>query len=511
MYEDSFLNKRVYIRDIAGIGIVFGFLYLLFLGSHSLILPDEARYSEVTREMIASHDFITPHLNGLIFFDKPILFYWLQAIAISIGGINEWAMRIIPAIWGIFGLICTYIAGCKLYNRSTGIIAAIILASSPIYFFSAHYANMDLGVAVYITAALVCFLLASEYDDSSRPKRYVYGFYIFTALAVLTKGLIGIVLPSAIIVSWMLILQRWDIIKTMRPFTGLITFLFIVCPWFIAVQLKNPEFLYYFFYIQHVQRFLSESFNNIEPFYFYIPVILLGTLPWSFFIIHTLYHNLHRMKAGFQLYQKEIFLLLWIAIITVFFSLPKSKIIGYILPAIPPLILLIANYLHERWTGKLKKIFILVSVLSFASLIIFLSSLNKFPLDSNQQLAKKILDVKQPNTKIIMYYTYLQDIPLYLQQPVIVTESWGKYDINQDDDWATIFNYGIQQNPESAANYLNFKQFWSLWKSNEPILVLIKKHSYKHFKHFAKNATVLAENEKVLLVTNHTSNQSGIN
>ena len=187
-------SQRSWIIDLALLGAILSLFYAFCLGSYPLFTPDEGRYSEVAREMVATGDYITPRVNGVIFLDKPILYYWLQATAINLFGLNEWALRFFPALFGVFGCLMSYACGRKLFNRRTGIVAAVILGATPLYFASAHYANLDLEVAVWISCTLLSFITAVR--NPARPQAsWLFATYIFAALAFLTKGLIGFAFP----------------------------------------------------------------------------------------------------------------------------------------------------------------------------------------------------------------------------------------------------------------------------------------------------------------------------
>ena len=349
------MKKNTAVFDLLWLSLGLGFIFLFFGSDHALFNPDESRYSEIAREMLASGDFITPRLNDLVFFDKPILYYWLQAFSMKWFGINEWALRFFPAVFGVIGCLCLYLTGYAMFSRKTGVYSALILASSPLYFFASHYANMDLEVAVLITACLCCCWVATNDKYATQRPWLLYSAYLFSALAILTKGLIGIVFPAMIISTWIVFTNQWQFIKQMRLFTGLILILAITLPWFYLVQKANPNFLHYFFVIQHFERFISSDFNSKSPIWFYLPIVLLGTFPWVFVIIPAMINASKRCLKDPSL----LFLLLWAGLIFIFFSTPKSKLIGYILPVIPPLVLITGNYLVKtlstppKWTMRI--------------------------------------------------------------------------------------------------------------------------------------------------------------
>lgn len=371
------MTKRAWLLDLFFLIITSGLFFACYLGSHPLLVPDEARYSEVAREMLVFSDYITPHLNGTVLLDKPVLYYWLQVSAIKTLGLNEWALRVWPALLGVLGCVLTYIAGRILFDRRSGILAAIILATSPLYFGLAHYANLDIEVAVFITGALLSFIVAQQYPTGKIRNSGLLAMYVFAALAVLTKGLIGVVFPILVVGVWIIILNRWQVLKTVHLFKGLLLLLVIVMPWYVWVQNANPDFFNYFFVNQQFTRFVSKDFNNPQPFWFYGPVLLLGFLPWTVYLAQMLTTKIQRVWRDRQRYSTELFLLLWPLIILLFFSLPNSKTIGYLIPAIPPLALLLGNYCSKVWVELPSRaircgvvIFILLALLTAAYIVV---------------------------------------------------------------------------------------------------------------------------------------------
>jgi len=353
--------------------ILLGVFYSIWIGASALFTPDEGRYSEVAREMIATGDFITPRLNGVAFLDKPILYYWLQASAIKMFGLKEWSLRFWPATLGVLGCLVTYLAGAFLFNRRTGFIASLMLATSPLYYGAAHYANLDLEVAVLISNSLLFFIIAMQMSLGKQRSLCLVLAYIFAASAFLTKGLIGLAFPGLIIGSWIVISNRWNVITKMHLMMGLLLFAVIALPWYFLAQKANPEFLHFFFVTQQVSRFLTTTeFNNKTAFWFYIPIVIAGIFPWSILITQSVFHHVKKVWQNRQENTVSLFLLLWFFIIFTFFSIPKSKTVGYIIPIFPALTLLIANFIDNAWShGKSKGM--TIGAIEFASASIITS------------------------------------------------------------------------------------------------------------------------------------------
>ena len=327
-------------RDLGILAFIFGMAFFQFLGRFPLVETDEARYMEIPREMIERGDFITPTLNYVKYFEKPPLHYWFNALSIKIFGETEFAARFFGALWGVLGILLVYYIGRRLFGRREGILSALILGTSIGIIVQARINITDTTLTICMTACLGFFLLAIQ-DNEQKKGLYYHLFYIFAALAVLAKGLIGFVLPGVIIFCYLLITRRWRQLREMRLITGILLFLLVCAPWFILVSLKNPEFARFFFIHEHFERFLTKVHGRYEPPWFFIPVLIGVMLPWSFFIptaITRVWRE--RKEAGADI---RLFLLLWAVIIFAFFSKSDSKLVPYILPVYPALALLLGT------------------------------------------------------------------------------------------------------------------------------------------------------------------------
>ena len=562
----SLLKKHDHwVKDVLGLLLLFTLFYLLWLGSYPLFTPDEGRYSEVAREMVATHDYLTPRLNGVPFLDKPALYYWLQALAIHLVGINEWALRLFPALFGVLGAIVTYLAGRWLFDRRTGLLSAVILATTPLYFAGAHYANLDLEVAVLISCSLLFFITGVMRSSPSRIYFFIAA-YSMAGLAFLTKGMIGIAFPVMIAGAWILSLRRFSLLKQVYLPTGIAIILLINLPWYVLVQNANPDFLHYFFLTQQVTRFLSATeFNNKTPFWFYAPIIMTGFFPWTCFLVQSIRDYVRNILRKQNRYQVELFLLLWVAIVFVFFSIPRSKTIGHIFPILPGLALLVGSYLSRHFENAQQQgirrgiysvavLGSLLAVIGFSLLharfmhmpqgfvfyfsaiasLILVGSLASLALINQKTLAPlfalcacssvilllvltagagqlnphsaKFLSAELhtiigPQDEIVNYYKYYYDVPLYLNRNVIVVNNWNSPSIPTHDNWARELWVGMQMQPHHPL-LIDDALFWQHYESDRRVFVFLNKNYFDQFKLRANSYFYLGSDGDTLLLSN---------
>jgi 4-amino-4-deoxy-L-arabinose transferase-like glycosyltransferase len=329
--------------------VLFGIAFFQTLGRLPLLEPDEGRYAEIPREMLASGDFITPYLNYVKYFEKPPLHYWLNALSFRVFGQNEFAARFPGTLLGLLGILATYHLGRKLFDRRSALFAALILGTSVGYLVMSRINFTDMTLTFCMTACLGSFILAVR-DDGPRKGSYYHLFYLFSALAVLAKGLIGIVLPGAIIFLYLLLSRRWRLLREMRLTTGIPLFLLVASPWFLLVSLRNPEFARFFFIHEHFERFLTKVHGRYQPFWFFVPVLVGCMLPWSLFLPAAAGDFWRqRRETG---HDARLYLVLWAAVIFLFFSKSDSKLIPYILPVFPALALLAGQSFAQAVEGK---------------------------------------------------------------------------------------------------------------------------------------------------------------
>ena len=300
------------------------------LGIRPLYKADESRYAEISREMVAGGDWITPRLNGFKYFEKPPLQYWTTAFFFKTLGEKDWVARLWAALTGFAGIFLVFWAGNRLFAPPAGWFAAAVLAGSPLYVLLGQFNTLDMGLSFFLSAAVFAFALG-----------HMLLFWAACALAVLSKGLIGVVLPLGAIGLYVLVKRDWSVLRRLRIFSGSLVFLAIAAPWFIAVSVANDEFLRFFFIHEHFERFTTQVHQRYGPPWYFLPILAAGIAPWLLPVLAGWGRSL-RSKQEFN---PELFLGLWALVVLVFFSASGSKLPSYILPMLPALALLAGKYL----------------------------------------------------------------------------------------------------------------------------------------------------------------------
>jgi len=332
-------------------------LLFLCLGSWSFFDPDEGRYGEVPREMLQSGDFITPTQNHLKFFDKPPLLYWTIAGSYELFGYQEWAARLIPALAALLGVFMAFALGRQMFGLRGGFLSAIILATSLMWPLFGRIVLTDMLFSALVFTTLAFWWMGHAGREKEGDKRhsvlYDVGFAITLALAVLAKGPIAIVLCGGAILLYVLICKQLQAITQMRWWMMIPLFAVIAVPWFWLVAAHNPEFNHYFWYDQHIARFLGRTTGNdhshgITYYFKFLPLIFF---PWSLFVPAALFAGWKHRHGSNIKRRGLIFLLCGTGWIFLFFSASSGKIVTYILPIVPLLAVMLAGYfdwLYER-------------------------------------------------------------------------------------------------------------------------------------------------------------------
>ncbi|MEB0010657.1 glycosyltransferase family 39 protein [Glaciimonas sp. Gout2] len=331
--------------------LLFCIIWCYMLGARTLVPSDEGRYAEMAREMVATGDWITLRLNGIKYFEKPPLQTWMNALTFQVFGLGEWQARLWTGLCGLLGVVLVAYTGRKVFSERIGFFAALVLGSSFLWAGLGHINTLDMGLAAMMTLSLSGLLLAQRTDATAAQQRnWMLVCWAGMALSVLSKGLIGILIPGAVLVLYTVFSRDWAIWKRLHLLKGLILFFVIATPWFVLITLKNPEFPQFFFIHEQFQRFTSKIHHRYGPPYYFVPILLLGIIPWLGVLFQSLWNGAHERNAASGFQPKKM-LLIWTLFIFVFFSISDSKLPSYILPIFPSLALLIACHL-DRASNK---------------------------------------------------------------------------------------------------------------------------------------------------------------
>lgn len=540
--------------DLTFLTVVIGCLFFVLLGDRPLFVPDEGRYAEIAREMVASHNWITPTLNGIEYFEKPILFYWLGAIAIKIGGVTIGSVRSINAIIGLLGCLMTYGVARHCYDRRTGLLAAGILATSLLYFVMSHMVSLDLPVTVFNSATLFSFLLAFEASTARATRAWLYSAATAAALAVLTKGLIGLAFPGLIVLTFVTLTRGWSRLWQLPLFSALLVFFVIATPWHVLVNREHPEFFYFYFIEQQFLRYTSKDIGHYQPVWFFIPTLLAGFFPWVVFLPQTLKTIAASCWRAPKANRANTFFLIWVVLIFVFFSFSKSKLIPYILPIFPALAILTAHVIADTLTSTQHKtlhlslwvlaalalalliaikhvlpqaalahslaaehtlsmacIYLLIGCLSTLFLIDFkpnlalgalvissaafsfvaFSAFKDLDTRTVQPLANTLIPILKPENDVITYNQYYQDLPFYLQRRVSIL------------NWRNEMSYGMAHQ-DTRAWMINDETFWKRWHGKERVFVFISNDELARLKSKmpSLSVSILGETLTTSLISN---------
>ncbi len=500
--------------------------------------------------MLESGDPITPRLNFVKYFEHPPLYAWLISISFNLFGQNEFAARFPGALCGFLGVLWAYHLGRRLFGRRTGLLSALFLGTSLGYVMLARISNPDTAFALCLSVSLGSFLLASR-ENASRKYIYYHLLYFFSALAVLSKGLEGIVLPLGAILLYVMLTRRWTLLRQMQLPTGIPLLLLIGAPWFILVGMRNPEF-FQIYTGKQLERFLGTGPDPHQPIWFFVPILLVCMLPWSFFLTSSAANCWQgRHKEGAD---GRGFLILWAALAFGLFSISRSKAAQDILGVLPALAILMGKAFSDVLQGELKREKPLSYAISVASgmaaiLAIIHPHVAQEPLFSPRGgvvigiilILGAILGALSTRKKdavrlvavlcLIWFHLELIGMPYVLRQMAQRTSSkelalliketaggnawvacWSGYDpalsfytrrkilvVGEDRGMPAFGN--MQE--EDSGWHLDLGQFQKLWDSGQPLFTLIPDSNLDQLRGSVKSPVkILKKKGKLALVTN---------
>jgi 4-amino-4-deoxy-L-arabinose transferase-like glycosyltransferase len=518
-------------RGLFAFWLLLALLWFLPLNSPHLFEPDEGRYAEIPREMATSGDWVTPRLNDIKYFEKPALQYWATAAAFKVFGQHAWTVRLWPALTGFLGLLLTWALARRLYDERAALLAVMVQASALLYIGMARITTLDMSLSFSLQLAMTALALLVRL--STAPSwRLPALLGLGVTLAVLTKGLVGILIPGATAVLFILIHRDWRLALRARPWWTVAILLILGAPWFVLASQRNPEFAHFFFVVQHFQRYLSQQgFDRYQPAWFFLPVLAAGFLPWTTLLPGAVVTGVQSARAGDR---ASSFLLIWALFVLVFFSISQSKLIPYIEPMLPAISLLtgreIARLTPSRVAAHLSAVFLIacacvlgisvlwctpqgaslvarastfsiagflvafgflgvgaargaylcrrgtviaaVAITALSSLLMAQSALlaaDHLPrMRRIVELAEHLRPALTPATRVYCVNEYLQPIPFYLQRPCTLVGYRGELD------------FGLQQEPWRFIPDL--KAFREDWQQQHDALAILRPQDYQQLE-----------------------------
>jgi 4-amino-4-deoxy-L-arabinose transferase-like glycosyltransferase len=340
-------------------------VYFGGIGSYPFLDPDEGRYAEIAREMLATRDFVTPHLNYVRYFEKPPLFYWLTAGAMGALGRTETAGRIVPALCGLATVLLVMAMGSKIGGQRAGLLAGWVYLTSLLPLVMARLLVIDGLFSLLLAGCWCCWWLGYACQEPKSQRAWYVGAWALLGLATMAKGPVAPVLTALLVMAFLALRRDLKALKTMAWWPGLLLWAVIVLPWHVSVSLRNPEFLRFFVVVQHIERFLGESKEHVRPAWFFFPIFILGLAAWGPMLLPAFAVAWRRGRSAIRLTKSAageggkkvgtsdtaaLYLLVWVAGVIIFFSASSCKLVPYILPAYPAAAVLVGWHLAEGGT-----------------------------------------------------------------------------------------------------------------------------------------------------------------
>ena len=333
-------------RNLIFLALLGAALFLLANGSLAITDPVESNYTQTAKEMLLSGDWVSPRIFGKYWYDKPAFFYWELIAAFKVFGVTDFAARFFPAVFGVLGLMMTYVFARRLYDARTALLSGVLLATSFGYWVVSKTVFTDATLFVFFNAVLVFFYLAY----TGKNKNLYYLCYFFAGLAVLTKGPIGILLPGLIVTIFIVLRRDFAEIPRMKPW-GFVIFFAVVAVWYVPMYcLHGSEFIDTFLGVHNYLRATVSEHPMWDVWWYYSVLFFLMYFPWGFVTLPPALWRLFRERRLPRLDKDEQFLLIWALTINIFYQMMATKYSTYTIPSLLPISILSARFLRDKAT-----------------------------------------------------------------------------------------------------------------------------------------------------------------
>lgn len=433
-------------------------LLLVLASVRPLALPDEGRYAEVGRWMLMTGDWLTPRIDGIPFFHKPPLLYWLEAAAMAVFGATPWAARLVVALHaclmlGLMVVCVRHFAGAAVARR-----AGWVLGTSMTFLVAGQYVNTDMMVATWMGAAIWCFARAFMHESGVHAQWARAGF-VACALGVLSKGLIGLLLPGLVLFVWIAYTWQWRKILALPWVSGLLLFAAVALPWFVLAAREHPDMLAYLFGKHQFGRYTATTFNNARPWWFYGLAVSVLLFPWIFFVVADGVQRLRQRLTHQASGDADAWVALcwiWVIAILGFFSIPNSKLIGYALPVMPALATLVALWWARHWAMQAwaSWVFGALCVLGITVAIVANDYAGAYTsARTTRGVAQAVVCHVAPDDVLAVVDDYPYDVMFYAQRqrPMEVIQDWEREAREAGDDWRRELMDGVAFDPPAGA------------------------------------------------------------
>ena len=536
---------------------------LIFYGSPALINPDESRYAEIAREMLQSGNYLIPHLQQIIYFEKPPLMYWLTSFSLSVFGISEWSARLVNPILSYISIFFFYYGLKQLFNsKNIAFYTVLILNSTFLFLIMQKYLNLDFSVGIFISISLLSYLLNLNQKSNSKTSNiWLANSFFFSFLAVMTKGLIGLILPMVVIGIYHLCKREFKKLINYKLYVGLFFVIVFSSIWIYLVNQSYNQFFNYYVIVQQFERYLTDAQNREMNKGIYILYIFAIFLPWTFFLPESLKKNYLAFKDN--KYKNEIlFLFIWFVAIASFFGFSQSILIGYLVPLLLPLCIFLSINFVEKFEANKRYCFYdyVIILLTISVFFIFalagaiLPFLEKFKIFFNQIstylfpmaailiciIIAIIKQMKKNNKKKVFAYILLGGLTisvlvwpsiefinqktvkplikniesLIVKHPNNVVVVYGDYFYDASfylNKSVILYNFLGELKATSKMKSsgvekgeINSPQLSKLWNSNTHVFVITNKKDYNQANFpFNRSIYIVGSNQRYYILSNH--------